>query len=433
MSILNLAGESEAALSPVLSSASLASMVQVRSLAYLVSQYPTLSMIFVLREVVRLRALGFRIATASINPPDRPASRLTAEESAEVAHTYCVKSHGLGGALAAHLGCFFGRPGGYLRGLGLALRLGGPDPRRLFYHLMYFTEALMLGRWMRRERLAHLHCHLAQQAATVGLYVKRVFGFGLSITVHGPDEFFNAEGQHLARKVEAADFLVCISSFARSQLMYLSPYAHWARMSVVRLGVDPTQFSPALRRPSGDFFEVLCVGRLTPAKGQHLLIEAVEKLAAAGRRVRLRLVGTGPDASSLRRHADHGPIPERIIFEGAVNQDRIRSFYSTANAFALPSFAEGIPVVLMEAMAMGIPCVSTRVAGIPELIRDGVDGLLVAASDVDELAAALARLMDDGELRERLAASARERVLDKYNLERNVARLARLFAERVPL
>ena len=131
--------------------------------------------------------------------------------------------------------------------------------------------------------------------------------------------------------------------------------------------------------------------------------------------------------------ADRSRIPDRIVFEGAVNQDRIRTFYSAASAFALPSFAEGIPVVLMEAMAMGIPCVSTRIAGIPELIRDGVDGLLVAASDVDELTDALARLMDAPELRRKLAESGRQRVLAHYDLDRNVAQLAHVFAARISL
>jgi glycosyltransferase involved in cell wall biosynthesis len=389
-------------------------------------------MIFVLREVLRLRALGFRIETASINRPDRPPSRMTAEENAEAARTYCVKGHGLGGALAAHLGSVFGNFGGWLRGFSLLVRLAGPDLKRLFFHLMYFTEALMVGRWMRREQLTHLHCHLGQQAATVGLYVKRIFGFGYSITVHGPDEFFDARGQCLREKIAGADFIVCISSFARSQLMYLSTATDWPKMEVVRLGVDPSLFAP-VAHTAGDFFEVLCVGRLTPAKGQHLLIDAVERLAAKGRHVRLRLVGSGPDELSLRRRADRSRIPDRIVFEGAVNQDRIRTFYSAASAFALPSFAEGIPVVLMEAMAMGIPCVSTRIAGISELIRDGVDGLLAVASDVDELTDALARLMDAPELRRKLAESGRRRVLEHYDLDRNVAQLARVFAARISL
>lgn len=403
-----------------------------RSLAYLIGTYPTLSMIFVLREIVQLREMGFRIETASINPPDRAPEQLTAIEAEEARRTYCVKRHGLGGALRAHLLTIAGNFGGYCRGLGRALAWAGLDLKRLFFNLMYFTEALMVGQWMRRNRLSHLHVHLASQAASVGLFVRHVFGFGYSLTVHGPDEFYDAEGHYLAKKVAAADFVCCISSFARSQLMMLSDYRHWSKFSVVRLGVDTEAFSPAAA-VTQERFEILCIGRLTPAKGQHLLLDAVERLLRQGRRVRLRLAGSGPDESSLREHAAQMEFPDCVVFEGAVNQDRIRALYAGADVFCLPSFAEGIPVVLMEAMAMGLPCVTSHITGIPELIRNGIDGLLVAPSDLDALVEALASLMDDAPLRQRLSSSARNVVLEQYDLRRNVEKLADIFTEKLPV
>jgi glycosyltransferase involved in cell wall biosynthesis len=267
----------------------------------------------------------------------------------------------------------------------------------------------------------------------VGLYVRRVFGFGFSITVHGPDEFYDAQGQYLAEKIAAADFILCISSYARSQLMLLSPYLHWNKFIVSRLGVDPQLFSPQPKKAAPEVFEILCVGRLTPAKGQHLLIDAVERLAQQGRGIRLRLVGNGPDEASLRKQAAQIAILECIVFEGAVNQDRIRTLYAAADLFCLPSFAEGLPVVLMEAMAMGIPCVATQITGIPELIRNNIDGLLVPPSDLDALVEALASLMDDPALRQRLAGSGRARILEHYDLHRNVSELAGHFSERVKI
>ena len=407
------------------------SVSPAQSLAYLVSTYPTLSMIFVLREVLALRALGLRIETASINPPDRTADQLTDDEAAEAARTYCVKNHGFTGAITAHSLAFLRNFSGYWRGFRLVLRLGGLDLKRLFFNLMYFTEALMVGRWMRWQRLTHLHCHLAQQAATVGMYVRSVFGYGFSMTLHGPDEFYDAKGQFLTQKIAAADFIICISNYARSQLMMLSPPSHWDKFIVSRLGVDPQLFSPQLRKADPEIFDILCVGRLTPAKGQHILIDAVERLTQQGRRVRLRLLGTGPEIDSLRKQTALNRIVDSVVFEGAMNQDRIRSFYAVADLFCLPSFAEGLPVVLMEAMAMGIPCVSTQITGIPELIRNGTDGLLVAPSDLDALVEALAKLMDDAALRERFSRSGRKRILQHYDLHRNVKELAGHFAERV--
>ncbi len=400
------------------------------SLAYLVSSYPTLSMAWLLREVLQLRKMGFRIDVAAVNAPDRPLEKMTAEEGREASRAYHLKRHGALGGAKAHILGLLRHAEGYLRGLQLVASLGGFDIKALAYHFMYFTEGLMVGVWMERKHHSHLHVHLASQAATVGLYVRRVFGVGLSITVHGPDEFYDTQGQYLEQKIAAADFICCISYYARSQLMRLSPAIHWEKLIVSRLGVDAAVFSPRSSRRTPEIFEVLCVGRLTPSKGQRLLISAVERLTQQERRVRLRLVGAGPDEASLRQCAAAG-TEETIVFEGAVNQDRIRELYRTADLFCIPSFAEGIPVVLMEAMAMEIPCVSTCITGIPELIRDGIDGLLIAPSDLEGLVSALATLIDDADLRERIGRSGRTRVLEQYDLNRSVEVLAGIFAERL--
>ena len=287
-----------------------ASHPPVRSLAYLLSQYPMLSMIFVLREVLQLREMGFHLDVASINMPDRAPEGLTAEELAESSQAYHLKKHALKDGLLSHLRTLFTNTPGYVRGLLLMALLGGFDPRKLLLNFMYFSEALMVGVWMRRVGQKHLHVHLGSQAATVGLYVKHVFKVGLSITVHGPDEFYDAPGMYLAEKIEAADFICCISFFARSQLMKLSPYIHWKKLVVSRLGVDPAVFSPRPARPAPAVCEILCVGRLTSAKGQHILLDAVGKLAQQGRQVRLRFVGQGPDEKSLKALAASFGKPE---------------------------------------------------------------------------------------------------------------------------
>ena len=179
-------------------------------------------------------------------------------------------------------------------------------------------------------------------------------------------------------------------------------------------------------------FEILCVGRLVPAKGQHILLQAFARLQAEGRSARLRFVGSGPAHSSLVIETERLNLNGFVCFEGNVNGDRIQRLYESADVFALASFAEGIPVVLMEAMAMEIPCVTTWVNGIPELIRNEIDGLLVAPSDLDGLKNALACLMDNPELRHRLGRSARRRVMEHYALETNVSKLANVFQRRLP-
>lgn len=402
---------------------------QVR-IAYLVSRYPAVSHTFILREVLQLRERGFDIEVASINAPDSAAQDMGAEECSEAERTYYVKRHGIIGALGAHLQGLR-RPAAWLRGLRFALGLGGWDLRRKAYGLFYFTEALMLARWMEGRGLRHLHVHFASAAANVALLLKQIAPIGLSLTVHGPDEFYDAPGQWLPEKIAAADFIVCIGAYARSQLMHLSPASQWHKFEICPLGVDPERYLPVRRPHTARPFTILCVGRLTPAKGQRILIDACRCLHQSGRQLHLVLIGSGPDQQQLKAAvAAHG-LESVVRFTGALNQAEVRAWYSRADAFALASFAEGIPVVLMEAMASGIPCVSTRITGIPELIRDGEDGLLVTPSDTDELAAALARLMDDAPLRQYLARSGRARVQQKYDLTRNVERLGRIFTSRL--
>jgi glycosyltransferase involved in cell wall biosynthesis len=263
------------------------------------------------------------------------------------------------------------------------------------------------------------------------MIVGRTFPFGFSMTVHGPDEFYDVPGYSLAQKVAEARFVCAIGSYARSQLMKASEASEWDKIEVTPLGVDPAIFAPRPEPPVADCFEVICVGRLVPAKGQHILLRAIELLRGEGRKARLRLVGDGPDRKSLEAATGARSISECVIFEGAVNQDRIRALYEQAHAFALASFAEGIPVVLMEAMAMEIPCVTTWITGIPELIRDSIDGLLVPPSDHLALARALARLMDEPGLRSDIGKAGRRRVMEKYSLHANVARLAEVYFARI--
>ena len=400
-------------------------------LAYLVSRYPAISHTFILREVLALRRCGFEIAVASINEPDRLDASLTAEERSEAASTYYVKRHGAPGAFAALLAALVTRPAGLLKGLVAALRLGGTDLKAAAMHLAYLVEALMVGRFMRQRGLSHLHVHFMTPASTVGLLATKVFPVTFSMTAHGPDELYDVTAYRLREKLEAARFVCTIGKYCRSQLMRLTDPRHWRKYEVSPLGVDLTAFAPRPFREAPDPFEVICVGRLVPAKGQHVLLAAVARLAVAGRKVLLRFVGDGPDRASLEEEARTRGLGAAVVFEGSVNQDRIRALYSTADAFALASFAEGIPVVLMEAMAMEIPCVTTFITGIPELIRDGVDGLLVAPSDEEALAGAIARLADDPALRRSLGEAGRRRVAERYDLGRNTERLATIFRERL--
>ncbi|HVF50400.1 MAG TPA: glycosyltransferase family 4 protein [Pyrinomonadaceae bacterium] len=401
---------------------------QIR-LAYLIGQYPAVNHTFILREVLQLRAQGFDIHTASILKADRTPERLTPDERAELHLTTYIKPANPLHAIMPNLRTLLTRPKGYLRGLAEMLDMCVSAPKKIPTSVLYFVEAVALGRWMEERRLTHVHSHFT---SSVCLLATRIFPFlTMSWTLHGPEEFNDAVGFRLAEKLRASAFVCAISNFARSQLMRQAESREWDKIEVSPLGVDPSVYRPRPFRAQPSPFEIICVGRLAPVKAQHILVEAVELLLRDGRDVRLRLVGDGPDRRALEETVARRSLKGRVVFEGWCNQDRVLELYKEADIFALASFAEGVPVVLMEAMAMEIPCVATRINGIPELIRDREDGLLVSPSDKEELKEAIARLMDDAELRRRLGEAGRRRVCERYDLARNTSRLADIFRRKL--
>jgi len=400
------------------------------ALAYLVSRYPAVSHTFILREVQGLRRLGFRIETASINPPDRPLAKMTPDEQLEAKQTYSIKLDGAYGAACALLWAMVNRPVALLRCARAAMAFGQGLKR--IYALAYAIEAVMVARWMQKHDLLHLHVHFGNEGATVGTLVKDFTGAGLSLTIHGPDEFDNIPGQRLRHKINAADRIVCISQFGRSQLMRISDPALWPKLQLCHLGVEGATYAharnkrneaPSIAAP----FRLLCIGRLTPAKGQLLLLQACAELHHRGVPLCLTLVGDGPDRVRLENTSKSLGIGALVDFAGALNQAEVANELVKAEAFILPSLAEGIPVVLMEAMASGLPCISSPVNGIPELIEHNESGLLVAAGDVRELAKQLERLIGDSALCERIGRTGREKVMRHFEFSKNLQKLAKIF------
>jgi colanic acid/amylovoran biosynthesis glycosyltransferase len=400
-------------------------------MAYLISQYPAVNHTYILREIRELRKSGWDIEVASIRPDTRPASQLTAEEREESAHTRYVTMQGFYGALRAHLIALVMQPRSYIRGMLSALELGGADIRKAVWNFFYFTEALIVGQWMGERGLNHVHIHYA---STVGLLIAKTYPVTISITIHGSAEFENPTSFHLREKIEASSFVCAISDYGRTQLMKACGSDQWDKIETVRLGIDPSLFVPR-SAPAGrrDSFNVTSVGNLTHAKGHRILIEAVTQLVGKGRRVHLRLVGEGPDRSTLESRISDCGLFDTVSLEGTLNQDQLRALYRESDAFALASLAEGVPVVLMEAMAMEIPCVATRITGIPELIENEINGLLVEPSNAGQLAAAIAELMDNPDLYRRIATAGRRKIIEEYNLSKNVALLAKLFNNRANL
>lgn len=406
-------------------------------LAYLCSEYPAISHTFVLREVEALRRLGAAITTFSIRRthPDRllsPADRAAAQT------TVAILPPSWPQLLRVHLGLALRAPGAYISTLARALRLAPPGLRGRLWQVFYFAESAMLWNECRKGGIRHIHVHLANAAADLALLaahlgtaVEPEQPWSWSFTMHGPTEFADLGHYRLAQKLGDARFVVCISDFARSQLMALSGPETWDRLDVIHVGVPVDQFTrPSAPRAVGRP-EILYIGRLVPEKGQAVLLEATALLAGRGHPVDVTLAGDGALRPDLERRAEQLGIAPQVTFLGAVGQNRLRALYEGAAIFCLPSFAEGVPVVLMEAMAMGLPVVSTRITGIPELIEDGVSGFLVAPGRPDELADRLESLLADPSLRERLGSGGREVVLREFDAERSATQLYELFSTRL--
>jgi len=249
--------------------------------------------------------------------------------------------------------------------------------------------------------------------------------------MHGPTEFSDVSHYRLGEKLRYARFVVCISDYTRSQLMALTSPEIWKRFHVVHIGIPIGQFTRSeeeAERLCGEPM-ILFIGRQVPEKGQAVLIEATALLFERGHRLTVTLAGEGPSRPMLEQLAQSLGIASHVSFPGAVGQDEIHAMYAQASIFCLPSFAEGVPGVLMEAMAMQLPVVSTAIMGIPELVDDGETGLLVAPGRVDELADALERLLVNQELRNTMSTRAREKVVREFNTERSVEQLRGLFAK----
>ncbi|MES1258574.1 MAG: glycosyltransferase family 4 protein [Acidobacteriota bacterium] len=398
-------------------------------IAYLVSRYPALTHTFVLREIVALRARGFDVDVIAIHGADRRSEEMTPAERAEKERTFLVLPFGFH-FVRAHVMTALRRPLAYLAGLRLALTLrpGHRSLRTRLFHAIYFMEAVVVGHEAVKRGHYHIHTHFS---STVGLIATRIFPLDLSISIHGSDEFRDPEGFRMREKVAASLFIRTISQYARKQITLNSDQQDWNKIRVCPLGVDTDALCSRPAPDAAEAMRLIFVGRLVPVKALHILIEACAQLVAQGCKLKLRLVGDGSCRAALEQLTTSLDMQRNVVFEGAKNTDEVSAFYKQSDIFVMCSLAEGVPVVLMEAMAMEIPCVATSVGGIPELIEDRVEGLLAPSSDPAALARAIGELIGDPDLRRRVGRAGREKVLREYDLKTNTERLAVIFQEEL--
>jgi glycosyltransferase involved in cell wall biosynthesis len=399
-------------------------------LFYLTGEYPRATDTFIQREVAALRAMGADVRTCTIRPTD-PAHHVGPEQRAEAAATFAVQPAAKkpGTLLKSHWACLRHAPLAWLKALWLGLRTPQPGLRGFLWQLFYIAEAGVLAAHLRREGAFHLHNHFGNSSCSVAMIAAAMADVPYSYTLHGPMELFDPMGWRIDQKIGRASFVACISHFARSQGMLFSDPAHWHRMHVVHCGVDPALYD-APPRPPGAAPVLLFVGRLAAIKGLGLLLEAVAALRLRHPQLRLVLVGDGPDRARLEARAAKPDLAGAITFTGYRAQAEVARDLAACDVFVLPSFAEGVPVVLMEAMATRRPVVATRVAGVAELVEDGVSGHLVPPGDVTALTQAIEALLDDPTGRARMGEAGRHRVEAEFDARREAAWLLEVMVAR---
>ncbi len=397
-------------------------------IAYLTGEYPRGTDTFISREIMALRKRGLEIETFSIR---RAAGNLKLgnNQQSERERTFYVLEQTFGHILWAILTVIAKYPSGFSRAVRLAVSTAAPGLRSLAYQIFYLTEACVLVRQMDQRELTHIHNQFADSSCTVAMLAAEISGTRFSFTIHGPGIFFEPKLWRLDEKAERAQFVACISHFCRSQTMAHCRSANWDRLHIVHCGIDLADF--VSREHEGSATRLLFVGRLAPIKGLTVLIEAFSQLAEEHPQLSLDIVGDGPARAELEQLVGERSFSKRIRFLGYRSEEEVGELLKEAEIFVLASFAEGVPVVLMEAMAAGVPCLATRVAGIPELIEDGESGLLAPAGDIDSLVARLRELISQPDLRNRLARAGRAKVESEFDLNREAAWLARLFSERM--
>ena len=390
--------------------------------AYLASRYPAVTHTFIAEEVRAHRAAGAEIRTAAIRSDPRQV--LSAADAAERAGTHYLLPATPWALLGAHVAALAGAPLAYVRTLARALRMTTGGLRATVWQGFYFAEAILLWRWLARTGIRHVHVHFPNVSSDVALLATRFAnararGDGAwtwSLTLHGPTEFADVAGHKLAAKVADAAAVVCISEWARTEVLACCAPEHADRVHVVHSGVDTEKLRPRAGARTPGCVRVLNVAALSARKGHRDLLAAHALLRERGHDVELTIVGDGPERAGLEAEAARLGIAGTVTFAGALAHDDVVARYAEADVFCLPSYAEGVPTVLMEAMACGVPVVSTRINGTPELVTDGESGTLVAPGQPAALADALEALVADEQRRTRHGEAGRRRVVEAFEL-----------------
>jgi colanic acid/amylovoran biosynthesis glycosyltransferase len=397
--------------------------------AYVMSRFPKLTETFILYEILALERQGIEV---ELYPLLREPERVLHPEAVSLVERARYLPFLSWAILGSQLHFLRRRPRAYLGALGSLVAGTWGSFNYFFGGLAIFPKVVHAARLMVENGIGHVHCHFSNHPATAGFVIRRLTETPYSFTAHGSD--LHRDRRMLCRKVAEADTVVAISDYNRGVILHECGGRWGEKVVVLHSGVDTEFFRPVARDGARSPFTVLCVGSFEEVKGQTHLIEACRRLVESGLDVVCQLIGDGPLRAELERQIDAAGVGSRIRLMGRRTRDEVAAALGDADVLVAPSVPtargdrEGIPVVLMEAMASGLPVVASSLSGIPELVVDGETGLLTSPGDPAALADALRTLHDDPALRRRLGAAGSELVRAEFDVARNAAALARHFA-----
>lgn len=399
-------------------------------IAYFVNQYPMVSHSFIRREIQALEALGCDITRIALR--SNAGDLVDQSDIEELAKTRFVLQQSIFTFLKAVIFCFVSAPSRFIRALLLAIRVGWKSERGIMRHIFYFVEANMVAMWLKTNKIQHVHAHFGTNSTTVVMLANELSSVPYSFTVHGPEEYDKPVALSLNEKIKRSAFVVGISSYGKAQLSRWVSHDMWPKINIVHCGLDK-KFHTGKISPIGKTRKFVCVGRLCEQKAQPLLLEAFHILAQEGKDFELVLAGDGHLRPVLEKIIVDYNLQTKVKITGWISSTQVREEILSSQALILPSFAEGLPVVIMESMALARPVVSTYVAGIPELVLNGENGWLVTAGDVDALVDALRDVWGSTPAQlNAMGKRARKRVLQRHDVDTEAKKLFSLIKASQP-
>lgn len=398
--------------------------------AYVMTHYPQVALTFLSGEVDAVTRLGGRIVPIAINSDDSEPA--TPDAARRRASTLYLKASP-GRIVAATLGAFVAHPFKMMKLIATAIRSARSDVDLIARRLVHVGYAALVAQHCRAHGIQHLHAHFGQAPATIAWFAADIMNFRSrgaaqwSFTIHGFQDFVDETIARLDLKAASAAFVICVSDFTKSQLCRVAAPDDWHKFHVVRCGIDLAAFPARHPKPMRSPPKIVIVGRLSPEKGHLTLLQAVKILADRGTDVEVDIVGAGPFEANIKCEQELLGLGSRILFTGELLPHQVRARLHDADIFCMASFSEGLPISIMEAMAIGVPVVTTWISGIPELAEDGVTAVTVAPGNAEALAAGLTQLIADPLLRETMVVNARAAVERLHNLDTSARAVAGLF------